>query len=261
MSGEKSVFDLNVERMRQLRKQRAEQLSAGDEGQLMATVHKAAGIRPLDQIGKVEMRDLGRVKRDGYHIDKVLLTPPDGIPLPALTYHPRDPRDGAYLYLHGQGKQADGAPGGPIEKLVSEGFVVVAVDLRGFGETRSNRQDDLLGDWKDFYLSYLLGQSLVGLRAEDAIACGRWVANYQTTEPRDVHLVGVGAAAVPALHAAALAPELFKTVSLRDTFKSWEEVVGETSRADALTNSVHGALRRYDLTDLTRSLGKRAVAE
>jgi len=89
-----------------------------------------------------------------------------------------DPVESAYLYIHDVGKAADGAIGGAIEKHVKDGYVVVSVDLRGQGETGNQRTDTQLGDWKTFFLSYLLGQSIVGAHAEDILAAGQWVANY-----------------------------------------------------------------------------------
>ena len=44
------------------------------------------------------------------------------------------------LYINGQGKNEDAGPGGPIEKLVKSGRSVLAVDLRGTGETQNTSQ-------------------------------------------------------------------------------------------------------------------------
>jgi pimeloyl-ACP methyl ester carboxylesterase len=156
------------------------------------------------------------------------------------------------LYVHEGGKAADDGPEGPIVKLVKEGYVVVAVDLRGWGETASGKPDPLLGDWKTFYLSYMLGKSLVGMRTEDILTAGRWVANYQSKQPREVRLIGVGNGAVPALHAAALEPSLFRSVTLRGGLDSWSMLAKQRIAAGQLENTVHNALRYYDLPDLRR---------
>jgi len=251
---ERSVFDLNVDRERRLAAPRRKLWEQSTAKEALQAVRKTAGVRPLDEIGKLAMNEVGRVERDGYHIDKFVLTTPAGMPLPGLAFHPADPQDDAYLYLHEDGKQAVGGAGGPVEKLVSQGYVVVAVDLRGLGETAPRNRDDLLGNWKAFYLAYLLGDSLVGLRTEDVLACGRWVSGYKTQNPRRVHLVGVGSAGIPALHAAALEPDLFASVVLRDTLPSWSNTVGDPIPRALLEHTVHGALRVYDLPDLVRSI-------
>src|SRR5262249_50614124 len=147
-----------------------------------------------------------------------------------------------------------GAAGGPIEKLVMEGSVVVSIDLRGTGETAAGRPDVLLGDSKTFFLAYLLGQSLVGLHTEDVLSGAQFVANYKTKTPRKVHLIGVGRAAIAALHAAALEPDTFASVTLRHMPGDWSSVVGQPAPQNRLTTTVHGALRIYDLPDLLRSL-------
>ncbi|MEQ8786296.1 MAG: acetylxylan esterase [Pirellulaceae bacterium] len=256
---ERSVFDLNRQRETQLAKQRAAFWKKASRDEALAAVREKVGVRPLDKIGKLTMEKAGRVERDGYHIDKVVLTTPEGLPIPALTYHPADPRQDAYLYLHDGGKAADGGKDGPIEKLVSQGYVVVAVDLRGFGETASPRRDATFGEFKYYFLSYLNGQSMVGLRTEDALACGRWVANYQTQTPRNVHLVGVGSAGVVALHAAALEPKRFDEVTLRDTIPSFTKILEHDEPTGFLETAVHGALEVYDLPDLLKTLGDDRV--
>lgn len=94
--------------------------------------------------------------------------------LPALVFYPKSPSEGhAVLYLHEDGKGADAGPGGPIEKLVEAGRMVVAVDLRGTGETQSRHGwgGDRFGpDTKDALTAYLLGRFYVGMRAEDILS-------------------------------------------------------------------------------------------
>lgn len=259
MPEERSVFDLNAEREKGLAGQRREFWEKTPPADALRKVREAIGARPLKELPPAKMVKAGRVQREGYHIDKLALQTDSGVPIPALTFHPKDPQEDAYLYLHEDGKLADGAAGGPIEKLVGEGFIVAAVDLRGLGETSPDKTDPLLGDWKGYYLAYLLGQSLVGLHTEDTLWAGNWIAHYQTAKPRRVHLIGVGRAGIPALHAAALEPGLFASVTLRRSSESWSSVVGQTVPKGQLTSTVHGALRVYDLPDLVRTLDPKTV--
>jgi hypothetical protein len=255
LPGEKSVFALNAEYEQSLAEKRREFWEKTPKAVALEAVRELIGVRPIASLPAPKMEEAGRVDRDGYHIDKFVLTTDSGVPLPGLTYHPAKPVDDAYLYLHAGGKAADGAAGGPIEKLVNEGNVVVAIDLRGIGETAGEKPDALLGDWKSYYLAYLLGQSLVGLHTEDALAGGHFVANYKTKTPRKVHLIAVGSACIPALHAAALAPDRFASVTLRQPIESWSPVVGEPVPTGLLPTTVHGALGVYDLPNLVRAVG------
>jgi pimeloyl-ACP methyl ester carboxylesterase len=87
------------------------------------------------------------------------------------------------------------------------------------------------------------------------------VAYYekQRSDPRQVHLVGVGQAGIVALHAAALRPELFASVTLRDTPRDWASVVRQHVPAGQLDATVHGALEVYDLPDLVSLAGEDKV--
>lgn len=256
---ERSVFDLNAEEEQRLAAARRDLWTKGSAADALQAVRGLAGIRPLANIPAARREKAGKVTRDGYHIDKLVLHTDSGVPLSALTFHPQEPQEDAYVYLHDGGKVADGAPGGPIEKLVGEGYVVVSVDLRGQGETAAGKTDALLGDWKSFYLAYLMGRSVVGMHAEDTLVAGRFVANYETKKPRKVHLIAVGNVGIAALHAAALEPDLFASVTLRGTPESWSHVVGQKVPTGMLTSTVHGALRVYDLPDLVRAIGPDKV--
>ncbi len=262
MPGERSVFDLNAEVEKTLAVSRRELWAKTPKNDMLAKVRQIVGVRPLDKLPQLTHRVAGSIERQGYRIEKLVLEPEPGIVLPALAFVPPKPDSEAYLYLHGQGKQTDAAPGGPIEQLVTQGHLVLAVDLRGLGETteKSNRWyrgafGPLAGD---FYHAYLLGRSLVGMWAEDALVCARFLAGYEAKGgQRKVHLVGVGMAGVPALHAAALEPGMFASVTLRQTLTSWSSIVGNPEAKDQLITAVHGALKVYDLPDLAASVGVR----
>jgi hypothetical protein len=261
--GERSVFDLNAEWERQLAEKRRVFWERTPREDALQAVRELTGVRRLRDRPAPKWDKAGRVQRDGYHIDKLVLRSDSSVPLPALTFHPKEPNEDAYLYVHEGGKLPDGAVGGPIEKLVKDGYVVVSVDLRGQGETATPnaRPDAMLGDWKPFYLAYLLGKSLVGMHTEDVLSAGHFVAYYQTEpeKPRRVHLVGVGQSSIAALHAAAFEPELFASVTLRRAPSDWSSIVPQPVPAGQLTSTVHGALRVYDLPDLARTLGSEKV--
>jgi hypothetical protein len=259
LTDEKSVFDLNVEEEQRLAALRRDFWAKTKKQEALASIRRIAGIRPLGEMPVATREKAGKVVRDGYHIDKLVLHSDSGVPLPALTFHPEEPQEEAYLYLHDGGKTSDGAAGGPIEKLVGEGYVVVSIDLRGQGETASGKPDALLGDWKSFYLAYLLGKSLVGVHAEDTVVAGRFIANYETKTPRKVHLVAVGNVGIAALHAAALEPDLFASVTLHGGPETWGSVVGQKAPTGMLTTTVHGALEFYDLPDLVKLIGEDKV--
>ncbi|MDG1895580.1 MAG: acetylxylan esterase [Fuerstiella sp.] len=261
LPNERSVFDLNAEYESELAKKRNELWKTTSHEKMADEIRKLVGVRPNSELQPPQFKDVGRLQRDHYHIDKLVLRTDSDVLLPGLTFHPPVPVDDAYLYLHDDGKLGDSHADGPIEKLIDEGYAVVTVDLSGQGETAFGKRDPLLTDWKTSFLSYLLGKPLLGIRVEDALAAGDFVAYYQKKRdaPRKVHLVGVGQAGIVALHAAALNPDLFTTVTLRNTPRSWASIVRQNVPSGQLDSTVHGALSVYDLPDLVRLAGEDKV--
>jgi hypothetical protein len=133
------------------------------------------------------------------------------------------------------------------------------------GETESQNKYGTLsayfGDnWQDYFRAYLLGGSYVAMRTEDILSCARLLINLVNSETDGVHLIAVSKATVPALHAAALEPSLFASVRLEKGIRSWAEVVRTPVTRQQLTNTVHGALRVYDLPDLVASLASSKIS-
>ncbi|MDW8038047.1 MAG: acetylxylan esterase [Thermoguttaceae bacterium] len=285
LEGARSVYDLNRDYARQLAEHRRKLWAETPRPELLERIRQIAGIGRLADLPPPQVIERGVVQRDGYRVEKLLFRPEKGIYLPALLFVPagNGPR-AAVVYIHEDGKQADASPGGPIETMVRTGKMVLAVDLRGTGQTQSGIQryfsKDLHGpDGQDFFLAYLLGRSYVGMRTEDILLCARWLQNRLPTpqvgeEPskssekeraKAVELVAVGHVSICALHAAALEPELFCAVKLVRPLVSWTSGVELGYNKIRLVNLVHGALEVYDLPDLAglvkQHLGEGFVVE
>ena len=144
--------------------------------------------------------------------------------------------------------------------MVKAGKRVLAVDVRGTGETQQSKQNkftDAIGlDWKDVFTAYLLGRSYVGMRTEDVLVCARFLRKEQAGP---VDLIAAGNVTIPALHAAALEPELFSSVKLTGMLNSWSNVIELGRSYNQQVNAVHGALMIYDLPDLTARLGEKLI--
>ena len=187
--------------------------------------------------------------------------------LPALLFRPEHASDTLRLYLHGDGKAAEAGPGGSLESLARAGETVLAVDLRGLGEMQRGKRATGYAalqepNWKAATLASLLGHSLVGMRTEDIVSCA-WLASEKWNKGRPVHLTGLGEAGVPALHAAALESQLFASTRLERTLRTWTDVATTPRTRNQQVNTVHGALRFYDLPDLVATLpaDKRVLHE
>jgi len=204
--------------------------------------------------------------RAGYTVQHVMVRPEPGIVLPGLFFLPEGGVDTGVLYLPGESMAEDAAAGGPVEALVREGRAVLALELRGIGETRG--QDYPSGswtyvgtDWPDTARAYLLNKTIVGMRTEDVLRGAGVLQGLLGAADADVALIATGEATVPALHAAALAPEQFAHTTLRAGIPSWAAVVHEPRATGQMVNTVHGVLAWYDLPLLADWLGEARLSQ
>ncbi len=262
IAGARSTYDLNLDYAHEVAKKRESVWQPGDPAESMAKVRRIAGVRSLHELPKPSVERLGDVARSGYRIEKLLLRPEEGIWLPTLQFVPKEKAKRVVLYVHECGKAADAAPGGRIEKLVRGGNAVLAVDLRGTGQTQAGGPPKPDAgpsvDFKGAFLAYLLGRNYVGARAEDVLVCARHAAETSDMGGKaGIHLIAVGNVGVPALHAAALEPDLFASVAISRSLCSWSNVIELGRTQGQLTNVVHGALTCYDLPHLAEMLGDK----
>ena len=262
LEGARSTYDLNRDFEKELVKRRKKRWKTTSRTELLNQVRKIAGIHKLKELPKPKVEELDVIERSGYSVKKMILKPEDGIYLPALMFLPNQTRsEGMVLYVHENGKGADAAPGGPIEKLVKTGRSVLAVDLRGTGETQQTSQRYFMSyfgsDGQDVYTAYLLGRSYVGMRTEDILICAR----FGQQQDGRVDIIAVGHVCVPALHAAALEPDMFGSIKLVRGLNSWSNVIESGRSLNQLVNTVHGALTVYDLPDLAATLGDKLTIE
>jgi len=272
MPGERSAFQINAEIAARLKSQRASSWKLRTADEKRSLVRETLGIsatRPTgDSKAGLAVQAVGVIDREGYKIHKLVLTIEPGLQLPALAFVPAKPQGPATLYLHGTSMQADAAVGGRIEKLVKQGQIVLAAELRGIGETETGHHKKVWGkvhfgqDVQEVFLAYLLGRSYVSLRVEDIFAWARVLQDLPvvSARPQSLNVVGIGEAAIPALHAAALQPDLFEAVTLEGMLRTWEELVGAPESRNQAVNVEHGALRYYDLPDLIELVGSSRVS-
>lgn len=265
LPGERSVFSLNEQRAESFAAQRRALWRDGPRDAALQRVRELADIRRAKDLPPAKVESAGVVAHPRYRVEKLRIELDTQLVLPALAFQPLQRSSDArrVLYLASDGKLSAAAPDGPIEELVLSGAVVVAVDLSGLGETAVKHPRDWGGtlfpaNTQEFFLAYLLGRSLVGLRAEEVMQVARVAARYgekSIAAPPPVHWIAVGSAAgIPALHAAALEPSLVSTLTLRDTLDAWLPVVANPTAGEQLAHIVHGALTAYDLPDLRASL-------
>lgn len=143
-----------------------------------------------------------------------------------------------------------------IHPLIAVGYRVVALDLRGWGETKPDLPEHHVSfDWEDFfaYRSLEIGRPLLGQRMKDLLAAAPKLTTY-----RKWLVVGVGAGALVALHAAVIEPRIDKLVTVGGLL-SYQSLVADPLSKESLGSYLPGVIRAYDVRELYAALAPRRV--
>lgn len=259
LPGERSAFQINAEAAARLKHDREVAWNGMNDAAKRKVIRETIGLP--ESSASAEVSVMGTIQRDDCTIEKLAMNVEDGFQIPALLFVPKQPKGTATLYLHGDSMKTDAAPGGPIEKLVSQGEIVLAAELRGIGETETGLRKNAYGrgrfgrDLLEVLTVYLMGGSYAGMRTEDVNA---W-ARHLGTKSKEIRMIAIGEATIPALHAVALEPQRFQSVTLRRMIPNWESLVRADESFNQAVNMVHGVLRHYDLPDLISLAGRERV--
>ena len=194
----------------------------------------------------------GRYQRNGYAVEKYMIEGEREYPVPYLLMAPAaGGRHPALLYLHPKGKAAEAGLGGEMEQLVRKGYVVLAPDLGGIGETAPNQDA-----WE---VAMLLGRSLVGIRAGDIVRLVRILQARPDVDADRIEGVARGEMSAELLHAALFEPSISR-VALIEPLVSYRALMDEEYYAARTGDGiVPHALTGYDLPDLAAALAPRPL--
>jgi dienelactone hydrolase len=242
------------------------------DSHLSGVIEKAAelsGYVPHESSRKPVYR--GRYKREGYSIELHAIYGEGNYIIPLLLFIPdASSFTGTVIYLHPEGKSFDAAPGGRIEKLVREGYIVAAPDLIGTGETAK----DYFGP---MYASCLIGRSIPGIQAGDIGRVITFLKGRKNIRVEKIAGVAFDEMCPAMIHAAAFNKEIssvalfgsllsYRLLAMNEYYETRPSagISPKTSfypgGVTYLNHTVSGALTGYDLPDLTGCIAPRKVA-
>ena len=249
----KSVFDLNAALATEFAQARAKK--EWKPGEFRKEVSRLIGVNEFSVGAGVSRYE--SIDRKGYRVSKTVYRTRDGMRLPELLFAPGNPGSKGLpvIYLSDSG-MATAVSVEEIEAFVKARRRVVAVDLRGFGETApgTGRPGTFGVEYKESFLSLHLNRPLVGQRTNDVLSVVREVVGTDGGE-----VVAFGATVPAVLHAAAL-DDRVKVVTTDGGLVSWDNVVRTPISHNQLAGVVHGALKVYDLPDLAAAIAPRPLA-
>lgn len=181
-------------------------------------------LRYRKQAHPLGVRHIATVLREGYQVEKIEFLSEPGIYIPAWIFvpSPRIERPPTVLYfsedgiqndgMEFEGAEASGLQHGILDRLVREGYLIVAADVRGIGQTRPSSNSSLssepFGQLFNFdtamsYAAWSMDQSLLGMRVQDVVRTVDYVMQRDGAQISDLHVIGKGTAALWCLYAAA----------------------------------------------------------
>ena len=210
--------------------------------------------------GKPAVTSYGSLNRKVYRVEKLTFESEPGMSIPAVLAVPDTRVAGApaIIYADCAGKSAGAAR---IEDFVKQGSVVLAIDIRGCGELAEREArptENWFGDARNVTAALLLGKTMVGLRALDINAAVELLSSRTDLGVTALKGVGVGAASMPMLFAAAFDSRI-ASVDLDGLLHSYESVVESRLHRRAYEQSVPGILKHFDVPDLIKAIAPRPV--
>ena len=218
--------------------------------------------------------------RDGYRVEKIAFLSEPGIYIPAWVFVPEIRKNmlSPILYLNDEGMESDGmefegaeSSGlkyGVLDQLARKGHLVVAVDVRGIGETRPPHSSSLspgeFGQLFDTetgmaYAAWSMDQSLLGMRVQDVVRSVDYVLQRDKAEGQRVHLIGKGMAGLWCLYAAALDARISSLISV-ESLSSYRTLAQADRYLYGANVLVPDILLHLDLAQIAAAVAPRPLA-
>ena len=214
----------------------------------------------------------GRYQRSGYTVQlDAIAGESEEYAIPILLFKPDDNlKHPAIIYLHSKGKVTDAEPGGEIEKLVKNGYIVAAADVLGVGEIKNTATR---GD-AEGYTAVLIGRSMVGIQAGDIVRVVNYLKRQSNVDPLKIGAIAYNEMCLPLVHAAAFDTSI-NNIALIGSLISYQSIamnkfhkIGITKRPNSdywhpvevdFSWGIASVLTAYDLPDLIGSIVPRRV--
>lgn len=145
---------------------------------------------------------------------------------------------------------------------ISDGSIIIAADIRGFGESADPYQYNLLKYWNTQYRPTVIalhaGESLLGQRVIDIHTLLDFCQQQPGLKGHQVVINTNGMNAVAVMHATILDPRI-QSAHVSHTLKSWRSYITNPLQHDMMPNVLVGVLLYYDIPDLVKMSKGRII--
>jgi cephalosporin-C deacetylase-like acetyl esterase len=261
--GGETVYSLNRQRAAGLMApQRAVANKAGLarlQARLRQDIRALAGIATQPAPQPTARAATASEQRDGYRIATVALPSTTGIDLAAVVAIP-EPSGGKPAGRKPAVLVMDSQPmGGDLDRLAKLGRIVMALAPQPWPAGTESIKSPYLGAFNLLSLrAFLVGRTIVGIRAGDIILAMDWLCARPDVDPSAITVYGNGPAGMAVLDAAALDPRIGRVV-VENTLVSYRSIVDVPLHRNMSEVVIPGVLRRYDVGDLLLAVSPRPV--
>jgi len=211
----------------------------------------------------------GRADKSDYTLEKLVYYSQTEVYIPSLLLLPKKQGPSpAVLFVNEGGKSADGLPEKYLEPLARAGYVVLAIDPRGMGETAPSTEApynrrDYRGFSQDsevdlFYAALRAGRTILGLRVLDVLRGVDYLATRAEVDRGRISVIGHGAGGLFALYAAALDSRI-RSAACSRMLASYGSILESDLYAHRYSGFAPGALQAFDLPDVAAMVAPRPL--
>lgn len=215
-----------------------------------------------------DVRHLATTPREGFDIEKLEFLSEPEIYIPAWVFVPKDVKPGArpILYLGDADAETVGYPeSGWGGNLARKGHIVIAVDVRGMGQTQPlHRSYFSNSPWANLfdveaaiaYGAWAMDECLLGMRVQDAICSVNYAVNRKEVKSSELVVIGSGMGALWALYAAALDPRI-KVVIADQGLISYKSLVQSERYEHGADIMMLNVLNYFDIPQIVAAIADR----
>lgn len=213
---------------------------------------------------KIVAEQTGFVKMRNYDLIKFQIIRPGQMPVPCVVIYPEGARQDSpvVIYLNENGKNEILADEQTIGTFINRNEILMAVDLRGYGETADPSSQNDTKYWNREYrnamISMHIGKPIMGQRIIDIISLLDFTDTNDLLKGHKVNIVANGSYGPVVVHAAFLDQRIDK-VEITRSVKSFNDYLKNPMQRDVYTNVLYGVLKYYDLQNLIDLAGKNRV--
>ena len=214
-----------------------------------------ATLGPFPQKGSLQTRLFNQVWEDGKMAERIAFQSEAGITIPGLLVIPEEwNRPVPFIIYVGEWGKMQGIHSGMIEGLVRAGYGVLAIDVRGVGETATS-------DFEAATNSLMMDRPLFGQRVLDVVRAVDFVWERCYIAPQidkgRLVIVGEGVGGLWGLYAAAMDGRV-AAVAARNTLYSYSALLKPGTRFPASVY-LFDVLKHFDIAHVIAACAPRPV--